>query len=100
MALYALVGEVLAPEAIGPAAVVIRDAKILDVVRSPSPADLPRERREVSGLICPGFIDLQINGAFGVEVEPDPKPLEPLPRELPKPGVTPFLHTAIPWPAE
>ena len=51
-----------------PAAVVIRDGKIVDVVRAPRSADLPRERREVYGLICPGFVDLQINGAFGVEV--------------------------------
>ncbi len=100
MALYALVGDVLAPEAIGRAAVVIRDAKILEVVRSPRPADLPRERRETSGIICPGFVDLQINGAFGIDVGPDPKDLEALARELPKTGVTSFLPTAISWPAE
>ena len=100
MAPYALVGDVLAPEAIGPAAVVIRDGKIFDVVRAPRSADLPRERREVSGLICPGFVDLQINGAFGVDVGPDPKSLETLACELPKTGVTSFLPTAISWPAE
>ena len=100
MTLYALVGDVLAPEAIGPAAIVIRNGKILDVVRFPLPADLPRERREVSGPICPGFIDLQINGAFGVDVEPDLKALETLARKLPKTGVTSFLPTAISWPAE
>ena len=79
---------------------VIEDDKILDVVRSPRSAELPPECREVSGFICPGFIDLQINGAFGIDVSPDTKTLETLTRELPKTGVTSFLPTAISWPAE
>jgi N-acetylglucosamine-6-phosphate deacetylase len=97
---YALVGDVLTPEAIGSAAVVIQDGKILDVVRSPRPGDLPRRHCEVRGLICPGFIDLQINGAFGVNVGPAPEPLEALARELPKTGTTSFLPTAVSWPTE
>ncbi len=97
---YALVGEVLAPEPLGRAAVVVEGGRILEIVRSPRPADLPRERREVPGLICPGFIDLQVNGAFGVEVGPDPEALAKLARELPKAGTTSFLPTAISWPPE
>ena len=84
----------------GRTAVVIKDGKILNVVRSPRFAELPSECREVSGFICPGFIDLQINGAFGIDVRPDAKTLETLTRELPKTGVTSFLPTAISWPAE
>jgi N-acetylglucosamine-6-phosphate deacetylase len=80
--------------------VVIEGSKILDVVRSPRFAELPAERREVRGSICPGFIDLQINGAFGIDVGPDARALEGLGRELPKTGVTSFLPTAISWPAE
>ena len=79
---------------------VIEDDKILNVVRSPRSAELPPECHEVSGFICPGFIDLQINGAFGIDVSPDTKTLETLTRELPKAGVTSFLPTAISWPAE
>ena len=97
---YTLVGDVLTPEAIGSAAVVIQDGKILDVVRSPRPDDLPRRHCEVRGLICPGFIDLQINGAFGINVGPEPEPLEALARELPKTGTTSFLPTAVSWPTE
>ena len=74
---YALVGDVLAPEPLGRAAVVVEGGKILEIVRSPRSADLPRELREVPGLICPGFIDLQINGAFGINVEPDAEALAP-----------------------
>ncbi|MFL6058601.1 MAG: N-acetylglucosamine-6-phosphate deacetylase [Rubrobacteraceae bacterium] len=79
---------------------VIEDGKIFDVVRSPRFAELPSECREVPGFVCPGFIDLQINGAFGVDVGPDTKALEALRRELPKTGVTSFLPTAISWPPE
>jgi len=68
--------------------VVIEGGEILDVVRSPRFAELPAERREVRGFICPGFIDLQINGAFGIDVGPDARTLEDLGRELSKTGVT------------
>ena len=79
---------------------VIEGGKILDVVRSPRFAELPAERREVRGFICPGFIDLQINGAFSIDVGTEARALEGLGRELPKTGVTSFLPTAISWPAE
>jgi N-acetylglucosamine-6-phosphate deacetylase len=62
---YALFGDVLAPDPLGRAAVVVEGGRILEIVRSPHLADLPRERREVPGLICPGFIDLQVNGGTG-----------------------------------
>ena len=100
MAPYALIGDVLAPEPLGRAAVVVEDGRIVEVARSPRPGDLPRERREVPGTICPGFIDLQINGAFGIDVGPDRGGLEALARELPRTGTTSFLPTAISWPAE
>jgi N-acetylglucosamine-6-phosphate deacetylase len=80
--------------------VVIEGGKIRDIMRSPRSAELRSESRELSGFICPGFIDLQINGAFGVDVGPDTKALEALVRELPKTGVTSFLPTAVSWPAE
>ncbi len=95
---YALVGEVFTPEAVGPAAVVIHGGKVVDLVRSPRPEDLPRKQRTVSGMISPGFIDLQINGAFGIDVGPDVAGLKELARELPRTGTTSFLPTAISWP--
>ena len=87
---HAIVGNVLAPEPLGRVAVLIEGSKILDVVRSPRSGELPAERREVRGFICPGFIDLQINGAIGIDVGPDARALEGLGRELPKTGVTSF----------
>jgi len=97
---YALVGEVLTPEAVGLAAIVIQGGKILELVRSPRPKDLPPEQRMVSGTISPGFTDLQINGAFGIDVGPDAAGLRTLAGKLPQTGTTSFLPTAISWPVE
>jgi N-acetylglucosamine-6-phosphate deacetylase len=97
---YALVGEVLTPEAVGLAAIVIQGGKILELVRSPRPKDPPPEQRMVSGTISPGFIDLQINGAFGIDVGPDAAGLRTLAGKLPQTGTTSFLPTAISWPVE
>jgi N-acetylglucosamine-6-phosphate deacetylase len=97
---YALVGEVLTPEAVGSAAVLIQGGKIIDLLRSLDPKDLPPEQRTVSGTISPGVIDLQINGAFGIDVGPDAGGLRTLAGKLPQTGTTSFLPTAISWPAE
>jgi N-acetylglucosamine-6-phosphate deacetylase len=90
---YTLVGEV--PTTAGPtrAAVVIRDGKIDAVLREPRAGDLPSKHREFAGLLCPGFMDLQINGAFGAEIGPDPDAIRTLVAQLPTTGVTSFLPT-------
>ena len=99
-AAYAIAGEVLAPEPLGRAAVVVRDGSIESIVRSPRAEDLPFEIREVSGYICPGFIDLQINGSFGVDVGPEPEGLAKLAKLLPETGTTAFLPTLISSPLD
>ena len=97
---HALVGEVLTTVGPARAAVVIRDRKIDAVLRDPRPGDLPKERREFVGLLCPGFIDLQINGAFGADIGPDPDAIRTLVTRLPATGVTTFLPTLISSPPE
>jgi N-acetylglucosamine-6-phosphate deacetylase len=92
---YALVGEVLTTAGPTRAAVVIRDGKIDALVGDPRPRDLPEERREFVGLLCPGFIDLQMNGAFGADIGPDPGAIRTLVARLPATGVTSFLPTLI-----
>ena len=67
---YALVGEIFTTSGPTQATVVVRNGKIDALLRDPRPGDLPRERREIAGLLCPGFIDLQINGAFGADIGP------------------------------
>jgi N-acetylglucosamine-6-phosphate deacetylase len=97
---YALVGEVLTTAGTTRAAVVIRDGKIDAVLREPRSGDLPSKHREFAGLLCPGFIDLQINGAFGADIGPDPDAIKTLVAKLPATGVTSFLPTLISSPPE
>ncbi len=92
---YALVGETLTAAGVTRAAVVVRDGEISDLMWNPRSGDLPKRRRELDGLLCPGFIDLQINGAFGADVGSNPGTVETLARRLPKTGVTGFLPTLI-----
>ena len=82
------------------AAAVVTEGKISEVVREPDSGDLPEDRREVRVFICPGFVDLQINGAFGIDVGSDHEALQTLARELPKTGTTSFLPTLISSPIE
>lgn len=96
----ALIGNTLTRSGPARAAVVILGEKIVDVVRNPVYGDLPAECREFSGLLCPGFIDLQINGAFGVDIGPDPRAVSTLAAKLPSTGVTSFLPTLISSPPE
>lgn len=96
----ALVGDVLTISGRRRAAVVMQDGNIAKVISDPDPDDLPKNSRTVEELICPGFIDLQINGGFGADVGPDAEALRTLAARLPQTGVTAFLPTAISWPME
>jgi len=50
--------------------------------------------------LTPGFIDLQINGAFGHDFTADPSSIWPVAELLPRYGVTAFLPTIITSPQE
>ena len=50
--------------------------------------------------MAPGLIDLQVNGAFGVEVGTSAEALRHLASQLPSTGVTGFLPTLVSSPAE
>jgi N-acetylglucosamine-6-phosphate deacetylase len=98
--LYALVGEILTTTGPTRAAVVIREGEIVDLLRDPQYGELPEWHREFAGLLCPGFIDLQINGAFGADIGPDPDAIMTLVTKLPATGVTSFMPTLISSPPE
>lgn len=51
-------------------------------------------------LIVPGFIDTQINGAFGVDFTTQPENIAFVAKQLPQHGVTSFLCTVISSPPE
>ena len=72
-----------------------------DIIRAIGPGDtLPcppgAERVDAGGrLIAPGFIDLQLNGAFGLDFTAAPETIWEVGRRLPQYGVTAFLPTVI-----
>ncbi|HEY8527367.1 MAG TPA: amidohydrolase family protein [Acidimicrobiales bacterium] len=79
--------------------------------RSPGRADLPVELRadlrdgvdvvDARGLrVVPGFIDLQCNGGFGVDLATEPERLWEVAAALPATGVTAWLPTIISSPTE
>lgn len=51
-------------------------------------------------LLAPGFIDLQLNGAFGLDFTADPESIWAVAARLPQFGVTAFLPTIITSPLE
>ena len=96
----ALVGDVLLPHGRARAGVIMRAGRVEEIVIDPRDGDLPADRRAVGALIAPGFVDLQVNGAFGSDVGVDPGALEAISRALPRSGVTAYLPTAISWPLD
>lgn len=55
----------------------------------------PAVRVDDRHLIVPGFVDLQINGGFGIDLASEPDGMWELGRLLPSTGVTAFLPTII-----
>src|SRR5438309_6461655 len=76
----------------GPVAVRIRGGRVVDVEQGRADATevLP------TGLLTAGLVDVQINGAFGVDfADVDPTSLRAVAESLPSTGVTRFLPTLI-----
>ena len=70
----------------GPCRIVLDGDRIAEV--RPSTVD--------RGLLAaPGYIDLQVNGAVGVDLATEPERLDEVARALPRFGVTAFAPTAI-----
>ena len=51
-------------------------------------------------LVAPGFVDLQVNGAAGIDLTSEPERLWEVAAALPRFGVTSFLPTIVTSPAE
>jgi len=99
METWALSGEILFPDGRFRAGhLVISDSIIAQIAPGSAPAG--QRVREVAGWILPGFVDLQVNGGFGVDVTSQPARLPDLARALPRTGVTAFLPTVITSPIE
>jgi N-acetylglucosamine-6-phosphate deacetylase len=101
--LYVKPSAILTPDrALEGSAVLVDGGRIVAVgpaneVRCPPEA----ERIDAEGLIlAPGFIDLQINGAFGSDFTANPSSIWDVAAMLPRYGVTSFLPTIITSPLE
>lgn len=94
----ALLGRVLAPDDLGFRLVVVQDGRVVSIG---DPAATPSSA--VGGAdwwITPGFVDLQLNGAFGVDFTDAESDLGAAARALPATGVTAFLPTLVSSPPE
>ena len=81
-----------------PGAVIVEDGRIVEVTRQQDDWALPAPILD-SPIVAPGFIDLQVNGGFGIEVGSDFTALQNLAGTLPATGVTSWLPTVITSPA-
>ncbi len=80
-----------------PAYVVVRDGRIAAVGQGEPPPAAPGERLGLTaGMLVPGFVDLQVNGYYGVEFQAvDAAGWAAVAARLPETGTTAFLPTFI-----
>ncbi len=96
---FAVRGRVLLGASLVAGAVVIRNGTIAAVLREPRDGDLPAVVHDAP-IIAPGFVDMQINGGYGVEVGVEPDAIATLAARLPESGVTAFLPTLVTSPLD
>jgi N-acetylglucosamine-6-phosphate deacetylase len=89
-------GQVLLDGALVRADLVVDGGMIAEVSVDPPYGDLDDGDVDCEGLvISPGFIDLQCNGAGGVDITTEPDRVLDVAAELPRFGVTSFLPTVV-----
>ena len=95
--LVALRGQVVTDYEVWPdGTVLLEGGSILDVSPDASPVDEADEVHEhEDSLLLPGFVDLQVNGAFGVDVATQPSRVTKLSKALFSTGTTAYLPTVI-----
>jgi len=88
-----LVGRVLAPADLGVRRVTIEDGRITAIgAASDAP---PGALGGADGWIVPGLVDIQLNGAFGVDFSDPSADVGGAATSLPSTGVTAFLPTVV-----
>ncbi len=94
MKTVALRGRVVTDYEVWPeGTVLLEGSSIAEVSREPLDAD---EVHEYPGcFVAPGFVDLQVNGSFGVDVASEPGRVPELSRKLLATGTTSYLPTLI-----
>ena len=98
MKTVALRGRVVTDHEVWPEGTVLLEGSyIVEVSTEPLEADEVHEYPD--HLLCPGFVDLQVNGSFGVDVATEPGRVPELSRELLATGTTTYLPTLISSPS-
>jgi N-acetylglucosamine-6-phosphate deacetylase len=95
----ALRGRIITDHEVWPeGTVLLEGSTIAEVSREPLNAD---EIHEYPGcFVAPGFVDLQVNGSFGVDVASEAERVPELSRKLLATGTTAYLPTLISSPLE
>ncbi len=91
---FSVRGRLLLGSELTPGAVVVEDGRVVAIAREASDGNLAAPILDAA-IVAPGFVDLQVNGGFGVEVADDPEAIRALARRLPETGVTAFLPTLV-----
>lgn len=79
----------------------VASGRIVEIVPAPAgAAGIAAELDFTPHVALPGFVDLQVNGAFGHDVTSDPSTMWPIGQRLLSHGVTAFLPTVITSPPE
>lgn len=96
--MISLIGRVLAPEDLGVRLVTVEDGRITGIGE---PDEAPPGALGGAGAwIVPGLVDIQLNGAFGVDFSDPEADLGRAAAALPSTGVTAFLPTIVSSPPE
>jgi N-acetylglucosamine-6-phosphate deacetylase len=91
--------RVLRGDAWVPGDVVLRDGTVGDEPAAGAATADVADVADVAGLlVAPGFIDLQCNGALGIDLAREPERLWELAAGLPRWGVTSWLPTIVTTP--
>jgi N-acetylglucosamine-6-phosphate deacetylase len=90
---FSVTGRLLVDGRLVAGALVVEGDRIVEARTDPA-GELPAPRFEAD-IVSPGLVDLQCNGAFGLEVGADGEALRMLASRLPATGVTTFLPTVV-----
>lgn len=97
---FAVRGNLLFGTHLDAGTLVVEDGVIARIQRGKArDGDLPATVIDAD-IVSPGLIDLQVNGAFGVEVSPDAADIDRMSRGFLAHGVTAWLPTVVTAPAD
>ena len=94
MRTIALRGRIVTDYEVWPGGTVLVEGDRVAEAR-PEPRAADQVHEYPNHLILPGFVDLQVNGAFGIDAATEPERLDELSRKLLSTGTTSYLPTVI-----